>query len=311
MTKETEIKSTNDVEMEKKFPSSVDFMLLGTCNLKCNFCFGPNHEIPAMRTDFAVDVIDKLSRNGVESIVFTGGEPTLIKDLPVILSAAKNRNLATVLSTNGLTLASKEELLDEIAPHLDWIALPLEADTPEVNADMRVGFTPDAGIKHFDAVLGLIPRIRERYPDLKIKLGTVVAQPNSDHVAGIPDLLVSRGATPDTWKLYQVSPSEYGKLNYSNLEISDEEFERVYEEARARAIEAGIPNVQKYTNRERPGKYLFINPRGDALTVHPDTNDYFLIGNVLTGFNEVANKLRSHININALTTNFGRTYPQN
>ena len=200
--------------------------------------------------------------------------------------------------------------MQNIASNLDWIALPLEADTPEVNAKMRVGFTPDAGLKHFEDVLSLIPKIRQGYPKLGIKLGTVVAQPNLDHIAGIPDLLASRNAIPDTWKLYQISPSEYGRINYASLQVSDEEFERVYKEAEKRALRVSIPNVIKYTNRERPGKYLFINPRGDVLAVHPESNDYYPIGNILTNFNEVANNLGAYVKKDVLTANFETTYPR-
>jgi len=305
-----ELVAESDSKTERRFPSSVDFMLLGTCNLKCSFCFGPQHEIPAMQADVAIGIINELASNGVERVIFTGGEPTLIKDLPAILQAAKSRDLTTVLSTNGMLMASNDELLHDIASNLDWIALPLEADTPEVNAKMRIGFTPDAGLKQFEDVLSLIPKIRERYPGLGIKLGTVVAQPNLNNIAGIPDLLASRNAIPDTWKLYQISPSEYGKINYASLQVSDEEFERVYKEAEKRALRVGVPNVTKYTNQERPGKYLFINPRGDVLIVHPESNDYYPVGNIIANFNEVANNWGVYVRNDILTANFDTTYPR-
>src|SRR5665811_862736 len=127
MKEKTNIK--NVAEMETRLPSSVDFMLLGSCDLKCSFCFGPQHEMPAIQNDKAISIVNKLASNGVERVVFTGGEPTLIDGLPDILKAAKDRGLTTVLSTNGILLASNEELLDKIAPNLDWIALPLEGDT--------------------------------------------------------------------------------------------------------------------------------------------------------------------------------------
>lgn len=307
MKEKTNIK--NVAEIETRFPTSVDFMLLGSCDLKCSFCFGPQHEMPAIQTDKAINIVNKLASNGVERVVFTGGEPTLIDDLPDILKAAKDRGLTTVLSTNGILLASNGELLDKIAPSLNWIALPLEGDTSEINGAMRTGFEDDAGVKHFETVLNLIPKIKEKYPELRIKLGTVVTKQNIDHVTGIPNLLAARKAIPDTWKLYQFSPSEYGKINYSSLEISDEEFEMVYEQARERALQAGIPNIAKHTNTERPGKHLFINPKGDALTVHSDTNDYFPIGNILSNFNEVANRWKSYTNNDVLTANFESTYP--
>ncbi len=298
--------------MKKKvgqLPSSVDFMLLGACNLRCSFCFGPQHKIPPINTDKAIEIIKKLAANGVKRIVFTGGEPTLIKDLPKILASAKNNQLSTVLATNGLLLWADKKILNKIYPYLDWLSLPLEGDTAETNALMRTGFRQNEGYRHYAAVLGLIPKIRQDYPNLKIKLGTVIARPNINHIIGIPAVLASHKAVPDVWKLYQVSPSEYAKANYSQLEVSNEEFEKIYRKALKLAKQFGIPRIIKYTNSERPGKYFFINPEGDVLIVHPKNNDYYPIGNILYDFDNLIKGWRNYINEDSLTKNFESTYP--
>ena len=178
-----------------------------------------------------------------------------------------------------------------------------------MNARMRIGFTPAAGIGNYEMVLGLLQKIRTEYPGLGIKLGTVVAQQNIDSIAGIPALLARRGVIPDTWKLYQIAPSEYGKINYATLQVSDEQFRRVYEEAEANAHVVGIPNIIGNTNEERPGKYLFINPLGEALIVDPQSNDYRSIGNMLTSFAIVAHTWQDYVRVDRLTKNFKTTYP--
>lgn len=302
------IKSKDAVGKEGKLPSSVDFMLLGKCNLACSFCFGPKHEMPAMETGRIKSVIQTLSGKGVERIVFTGGEPTLINDLPEILSGAKQQGLFTVLSTNGLTLDSDRNLLGKLAPSLDWIALPLDGSTPKVNSEMRVGLTPDSRPKHFDSVLRVFERVRKEYPELKIKLGTVVAKPNLEDVQDIPFLLQKYGAIPDTWKLYQVSPSEYGKINYPELEVNNMEFEWTVTKAKKNANKVGIKNVVEYSNATRPGKYLFINPLGEVLIVHPEDNDYRSIGNMITTPNKVFANWQNYVNQNLLKKNFEDTY---
>ncbi len=302
------IKRKDVLGQEGQLPSSVDFMLLGKCNLACSFCFGPQHEMSSMPTEKIKSVIKTLSRNGVERIVFTGGEPTLIKDLPEILSDAKKEGLFTVLSTNGLALDSDKNLLGKLAPSLDWIALPLDGSTLEVNSKMRVGLTPDSRPKHFDSVFKVFERIRREYPQLKIKLGTVVAKPNLEDVQNIPFLLQKYGAIPDTWKLYQVSPSEYGRINYPELEIGDREFRYTVIKARRNAEKAGIKHVVEYSNATRPGKYLFINPVGEVLIVHPEENDYRSIGNILFTPEKVFSNWKKHVDQNLLQKNFEETY---
>jgi MoaA/NifB/PqqE/SkfB family radical SAM enzyme len=262
-----------------------------------------------MKTNQIIKIIHKLATNGVKRIIFTGGEPTFIKDLPNILNEAKKSGLTTIISTNGLLLASNPKLLRQITLRLDWIALPLEGDSAESNATMRFGLKPNSGVRQFYAVLKLIKKIKREYPNLKVKLGTVVAQPNINHVVNIPRMLAFYQAIPDTWKLYQISPSGYGKLNYDKLKISDEKFKKVYAKAREQAIKFGIPNVVEYTNSERPGKYIFINPEGDVLIIHPKYNDYYKIGNILDDFNNVIKNWGNYINENSLTKNFEMTYP--
>lgn len=299
---------SREVSRKETLPSSVDFMLLGQCNLRCPFCFGPQHEIPAMETGKVKSIIQTLSRNGAERIVFTGGEPTLIKDLPEILSEAKKEGLFTVLSTNGLKLDSNPSLLEKLVPSLDWIALSLDGSTSEVNAKMRVGLTPEIGLKHFGAILRVVQRIRTDHPQLKIKVGTVVAKPNLKDVHNIPFSLRDHAAIPDTWKLYQISPSEYGKINYPELKISDDEFEKVFTKAKVNAGEAGIKNVVKYVNATRPGKYLFINPLGEVLIVDPEENDYQSIGNMLRTPEKVFASWQNYIVQDLLAKNFEDTY---
>ncbi len=295
---------------ERKLPSSVDFMLLGTCELHCDFCYGPQHEIKAMDTSDIISVIQNLSANGVERVVFTGGEPTIIRDLPEILQKAKSESLTTVLSSNGLRLSHNQTLLDRIVPHLDWIGLPLDGDTPEANASMRIGFSEDAGVKHFFSVLSLIQKIQAEYPELRIKLGTVVSKKNLDHVADIPFTLQRAGATPDTWKLYQISPSGYGKLNYEKLRIEDKEFEQIFQKAKRSAESAGITNVVRYSNATRPGKYLFIDPKGNALIVSEQDNDYHPIGNFVRNPEDVIVNWQRFVNSGLLVQNFDDTYPR-
>lgn len=290
-------------------PYSVDFMLLGACNLKCPFCYGPNHKIPPMETPLVVSLLGSLAKNGVKKVVFTGGEPTLIDDLPVIIDTAKSLGLSTVLSTNGIRLNHDPQFLEQIANSLDWIGLPLDGDNAWINGVMRLGTNEYPNLEHFEGIFSLTRKIRQKYPLLGIKLGTVVSRINSDSVIGIPRVLAERDSLPDTWKIYQVSPSEYGRINYPALEIEDSRFEEIFESAYREGIKIGIKNIVKYSNSSRPGKYFFISPIGQALTVHPETNDYFVVGNLVTNIDSVITSWNQYIVKERLEKNYDSTYP--
>ena len=85
-----------------RLPAIVDLRLLGQCDLACPFCFGPRHHLKPLPTERVIGILDVLAARGVESVVFSGGEPCLIRDLPEMLHHAKRLGLKTVLSTNGI-----------------------------------------------------------------------------------------------------------------------------------------------------------------------------------------------------------------
>jgi sulfatase maturation enzyme AslB (radical SAM superfamily) len=93
------------------------------CNLRCTYCSGMK---PANH-DEGVDYAESLARIGSvrpKVLNISGGEPTLIAELPWILREAKTRwNPFTRVVTNGTNL----DLLDECIPHLDKLVVSLDA----------------------------------------------------------------------------------------------------------------------------------------------------------------------------------------
>lgn len=279
-----------------RLPYSVDFRPIGRCNLQCPFCFGPRHTVATMSRRDALKVMDIIAGFGAKVVVLSGGEPTLLPYLPELLKRAKGSGLMTVLSTNGLLL---EGVLPEIAPYLDWLALPLDGPDSASNGTMRIG-DPD----HFEKILGLLPRIRCEFPSLGVKLGTVVTRQNHTNV---PQIIrnIGRDGLPDTWKLYQVSPSNYGRDNYGWLSVTDEVFEGTARRARRAAADYGV-FCAVYRNRDRDGKYLFIDPTGDALVI--DHCDEVRIGNIISDVASVVDVWPRFIDEERLMRNIDSTY---
>lgn len=74
------------------------------CNLKCVHCYNDSgadkaaHELTA---DASKAVLDDLAQFGVPSVLFSGGEPLMRKDLFELIEYAVGLGLRTVISTNG------------------------------------------------------------------------------------------------------------------------------------------------------------------------------------------------------------------
>jgi len=277
-------------------PEVIDLRILGRCDLRCPFCFGPRHELKAAPTSLLLEQIRRFPSLGVRSIIITGGEPTLVADLPEILTVAKAVGLKTVLSSNGIILRRR---LHSIAPFLDWLGLPLDGPTALINDLLRVG-------KHsqFEAVMALIPQIRSEYPTVGIKLGTVATKRN---LSDIPDIARNLPTShfPDVWKIYQVAYSGYAKDNMASLGITDEEYQELTEVVSLIAAERGI-NLLTYTRKTREAAYLFMEPNGDAKVIVD--GDEFPIGNFFTEFEKVVETWPQFISESRLRGNFERTY---
>jgi radical SAM protein with 4Fe4S-binding SPASM domain len=133
----------SDVRLETKetdpklwtAPPRMDLALTYTCNNDCYFCYaGGSQTLEELPTAGWKKAIDRLWDSGVPQIVFTGGEPTLRKDLVELIEHAKE--FVTGLVTNGRMLASLAAGLYKA--ELDYVQVSLESHLPEIH-DKMVG----------------------------------------------------------------------------------------------------------------------------------------------------------------------------
>jgi len=91
----------------KDIPSEVMLEVETRCNFKCSYCFNKasfaknGRNIKNLSTDYARKIIKQLSKTGIETIRFTGGEPLLRDDLIDLMSYAKEFDLYVTLNTNA------------------------------------------------------------------------------------------------------------------------------------------------------------------------------------------------------------------
>ena len=103
-------------------------VFLGGCDLRCPFCH--NAELidgtakPVMDDTELLAFLEK--RKGLlDGVAFTGGEPTLRKDLPELLRRIKAMGYPVKLDTNGMHPDRLKAMLDEGL--LDYVAMDVKA----------------------------------------------------------------------------------------------------------------------------------------------------------------------------------------
>ena len=116
-------------------PARADLALTYRCNDKCSFCYVGDRKIEELDTDNWKKIIKELWRIGIPSVIFTGGEPTLRKDLVELVGSAKE--FVTGVITNGRNLSA--ELCRELyKAQLDYVQVSIESADKNVH-DKMVG----------------------------------------------------------------------------------------------------------------------------------------------------------------------------
>lgn len=124
-------------------PVLCNYYLTYRCNAKCGFCDIWEQPSPYVTLEHVRANLRDLKKLGVKIIDFTGGEPLLHRELPEILTLAKELGFITTITTNSLLYPKQAE---SIAGLVDMLHFSLDAANAEQHDRMR-------GVKCFDSVM--------------------------------------------------------------------------------------------------------------------------------------------------------------
>ncbi|KCZ71515.1 putative heme d1 biosynthesis radical SAM protein NirJ1 [Candidatus Methanoperedens nitroreducens] len=98
------------------------------CNLRCIHCYAQSRDIEykgELTTQQGMELIDDLARFGAPVILFSGGEPLMHPDLPLLAQYARSKGMRAVISTNGTLIDKKiAKILKEIG--LSYVGVSLD-----------------------------------------------------------------------------------------------------------------------------------------------------------------------------------------
>jgi MoaA/NifB/PqqE/SkfB family radical SAM enzyme len=146
------------------------------CDSQCAYCghAGKTDKTEEASTELLQDILDQLAEVGCVSVNFTGGEPLLRQDLPILVKHARMRGLFPVLLTNGLLLNKRSYELHNSG--LGMIIVSVDSVRPEAYRATR-GVSLEPVLKGIDALLA--------YPEENrptVTVTTVVTSKNIDHL---------------------------------------------------------------------------------------------------------------------------------
>lgn len=167
-------------ELKKNYQKNVvlgNIDLTNRCNMNCSYCFANANDYKSEEPTFAEvkKMLTKLKQNGAKAVQFTGGEPTLRKDLAKIIELANDSGFSHVqLATNGIKLAESEELAQELkTAGLNTVYLKFNGVTEKTNSTIKI--MPE-----------LLENCRNSKPKLQITLvPTIIKGFNNDEAGKI------------------------------------------------------------------------------------------------------------------------------
>lgn len=239
------------------------------CNLGCAFCYR-SLDSPLNSAD-AIRMIGLVAFSGVEAIVFAGGDPTLRKDLPELITHASSLGLSVEVQTNAhfLPAPMKKVLL---GAHTSLIGLSLDGGSARSHDSMR------STRGNFHRVISLLSQCEEVGKPVIVR--TVVTRQNREELASIAKLL-SQYANVIRWSLMEFTPIGAGYVNSSLFALSDDDYVEAADAARL--AYTGHARVDLFAGSSKMGTYALIKPNGDLYGISEVTEGaYPIVGNFLT-----------------------------
>ncbi len=163
----------------------LDLKVGWSCNNRCAFCVqGDKRDRFADRESDALIAELEASRPGCDGVVLTGGEPTVRRDLPDLVAAARDLGYRTIqLQTNGRALCHRPLLERLVGAGLTEVAPALHGPDPAVH---------DALVRAPGAFKQTVRGIRHaRALGLPVVLNSVVVRRNVQHLPAMARLFVA------------------------------------------------------------------------------------------------------------------------
>ena len=144
-----------------------------SCNCRCVMCdIWKTRSGKAFQTRDLEPQLASIRRLGVRWIVFSGGEPLLNAELPLLCAMLRKEKIRLTLLTTGLLLEKKA---DEVAATFDDVIVSLDGPPAVHNAIRRVEGA-------YAMLQAGVRALRKRRGDLRITARTVVQKANRGHL---------------------------------------------------------------------------------------------------------------------------------
>lgn len=187
-----------------------------SCNNNCIVCSLKDRQefYPDRITEEIMKDISEARKKGFNAVEFTGGEPTIRKDIIDLVAYAKKIGFETIaLSTNGRMLSYAPFAKKIIDAGLNKVSFSLLGSNEKVHNS--ISRTPGS----FKEIVSGIKNVKKN-PDVCINISSVISSLNVKDLKKLALFVLSLGVR--NWYLLDLIPDGNAQKNYSVLAIKPE-----------------------------------------------------------------------------------------
>jgi len=271
----------------------INWHVTEACNYTCKYCYAHWNK-PDLRRDVIRDegktkkMLTELNKffhpdnttNPLQKkmqwssvrLNIAGGEPLLYADRVLsVIRIAKDLGMNVSIITNGSRLTP--HLIEQMAPNLSLFGLSLDSTNSASNHE--IGRIDKKGLLlSIDETCGILDLGRQIYPNMQLKINTVV---NSVNCQENMTSLIHR-VKPDRWKIFRMLP-----VINSHLAILQTDFDGFVERHNSLgALMSAEDNV------DMTESYIMIDPYGRFFQNSQTTNEYAYSPSIIESGAELA-----------------------
>ncbi len=205
------------------------------CNFRCGFCHNPEFVLPEHLTKMKKDFITEQAlfnfldqRKGLlDGVVISGGEPTIMPDLPDIFSRIRALGFATKLDTNGSNPDMLKKLLEQNL--VDYVAMDLKTTPDQYPEKVGMCLQPERIIESMEI-------IKTHAPEYEFRTTLIQELHPPETLTAMAQLI----GNAQKWYLQEYRPQHTLDPSYANSRpFSEEEML-----ALAKKVRPIVPNVK-------------------------------------------------------------------
>ncbi|VVB79601.1 7,8-dihydro-6-hydroxymethylpterin dimethyltransferase [uncultured archaeon] len=242
----------------------VNWLITLRCNENCSYCFRPGSvEEYQDKILFAKKIADAK----LKKVTISGGEPTIIEDLPEILKILHDSGAYVSLHTNGRLLTPK--LVESFGKFIDDVAIPVDSVYPEVQRELR----PKGSVEIFDRAHDLLLS-----SGINVGVHTVVTPLNIRKLNSLYNHVNKKDFK--YWKFYQ-EENAASKFGDSSCDVESflSDFVLTWRNMKRRLNDPRVSFVASHNRMP----YVFLKPNGEISYVAWFEEKMHSFGNLARG----------------------------